>query len=135
MNKEIKNVDISDVKVITLKESAEILGMNYHTARQRIMTEGLIGYFDYNGKIAVVEEDVRDYKRKHFNAPKRKTEPTILNKYTDDKVNHQYLEIQESLKSISSNIQEKQNNININGIKPHLTSILELLLAWAKDNK
>lgn len=64
--------DVSNVKTITLKESAEILGMDYHTARRRIKSEGKIGYFDYDGKISVVEEDVREYKRSHYIAPTRK---------------------------------------------------------------
>jgi hypothetical protein len=134
MKQKMKPVDISDIKVITLKESAEILGMNYHTARQRIMTGGLIGYFDYNGKIAVVEEDVRDYKRSHFVSPKKKAEPTILNKYSNDKINHHYLEIQESLKPALQEVQEKQSDLRIAEIKPHLTGLLELLLAWLKGN-
>lgn len=62
--------DISNKKTITFKESAKILGLSYFTARRRIKDpENKIGYFDYDGKIAVVEEDVREYKRLHYVGP------------------------------------------------------------------
>lgn len=63
--------DVAKKKTITLKQAAEILGMSYHTARNRVRDEeNKIGYFDYDGTISVVEEDVLRYKRNHFVSPK-----------------------------------------------------------------
>jgi hypothetical protein len=127
MKQKMKPADISGIKVITLKESAEILGMNYHTARQRIMSEGLIGYFDYNGKISVIEEDVREYKRSHFITPKNKTKPTILNKFNA----MNYVQIEEAPQIVKN---ETLKATDIVEIKSNLVNILEILLRWAKDN-
>ncbi len=61
--------DISDAKTISIKQASDILGLDYHTTRRRIYSSGEIGYFNYDGKIVVVEEDVREYKRKHYKKP------------------------------------------------------------------
>ena len=70
MDKAIKIKDIVGLKTISLKEASVILGLGYHATRKRVLFEGVIGYFNYGGKISVVEEDVREYKRKHYVAPR-----------------------------------------------------------------
>lgn len=66
----INTEDVSQKKAITIKEAAKILGLTYHTTRRRIYESGEIGFFDYDGKIGVIEEDVRAYKRNHYIKPK-----------------------------------------------------------------
>jgi len=65
----IKLEDVSQKKTISLKKAAEILGMSYHKARRTVLYGNEIGFFDYDGMYAIVEEDVRNYKRNHYIKP------------------------------------------------------------------
>ena len=79
----IPSVVFKNEKVISLQEAADILGMKYHTARQRIQNEKRISYFEYlkNVKktIKVVEKDVKQYKRNAYIKPTNKQNNKIIN--------------------------------------------------------
>lgn len=78
MNNTSNNLNILDEKVITLMEAANILGMKYHTARQRILNEKRVRYFDYNKNIKVVESDIKQYKRNAYIKPENKPNNKII---------------------------------------------------------
>lgn len=58
--------DIAEKETVTTKEAAEILGLKYHTARNRLLGDGTIRCIDYDGIRVWIKEDVYEYKRKHF---------------------------------------------------------------------
>lgn len=57
--------DIATKETVDMKGVAEILGLKYHTARNKILKSGL-GFIDYGGKRVWIKEDIMDYKRKHY---------------------------------------------------------------------
>ena len=63
--------DISRKNTISLKKAAEILGVSYHKARRTVLNSREIGFFNYDGNYAIVEEDVRNYKRSRYIKPSR----------------------------------------------------------------
>lgn len=58
--------DIAVKETVSTKQAAEILGLKYHTARNKLLNDGTVRCIDYDGIRVWVKEDVYEYKRKHF---------------------------------------------------------------------
>ena len=62
--------NIANKTLITLKQAAQILGLKYHTARNILYNDNTIGCVDYGSKKLWVEDDILNFKCKHYVAPK-----------------------------------------------------------------
>jgi hypothetical protein len=62
---EFKKKDVAYKETVTTKEASEILGLKYHTARNKLM-QNKIDHIDYDGKIVWIKEAVLDYKRSKY---------------------------------------------------------------------
>ena len=61
----VNTYDIAYKSTVTTKEAAKILGLKYHTARNRLI-KNKIDCLDYDGKIVWVEDAVLNYKRSKY---------------------------------------------------------------------
>lgn len=62
--------DIGEKETVTLKQASDILGLKYHTARKILYNELSIGSINYGCKTVWIKEDVLNYKRRCYVAPK-----------------------------------------------------------------
>ncbi|MEE3348556.1 MAG: hypothetical protein VZR09_00805 [Candidatus Gastranaerophilaceae bacterium] len=62
--------DIAKKETITLKQASDILGLKYHTARKILHNELSIGSINYGCKTVWIKEDILNYKRRCYIAPK-----------------------------------------------------------------
>lgn len=61
----VVNIDIAMKETVTTKEASEILGLKYHTARNKLF-KNKIPHIDYDGKIVWIKDAVLDYKRSKY---------------------------------------------------------------------
>ncbi len=64
------SIDIAEKETVTLKQASDILGLKYHTARKILHNELSIGSINYGCKTVWIKEDILNYKRRCYIAPK-----------------------------------------------------------------
>ena len=57
--------DVALKETVTTKEASEIMGLKYHTARNKLI-QNKIHHIDYDGKVVWLKDAVLDYKRSKF---------------------------------------------------------------------